>query len=101
MKTENQQPLEHYLDSVKNVESAIADPSSFETIREQIKKTQPNNCDSWFAIPKYKFVAASVAFVILINLVTIVKVSSKQRGSDSAAITSKILIDDYNINRLP
>jgi len=99
MKTKNQQSLEHYLDSVQNIENAMVDPSSFKTIMQQIKKAQPNDSGSWFTIPKYKYVAASVAFVIFVNLVAIIKVSSKQRGPDTANITSKILVDDYNINR--
>lgn len=99
MKTKNQQSLEHYLDSVQNIENAVVDPSSFETIRQQIKKAQTIDSGSWFTIPKYKFVAASVAFVIFVNLVAIIKVSSKQRGPDSANITSQILMDDYNISR--
>jgi hypothetical protein len=99
MRTKNQQSLKHYLDSVQNIENAMVDPSSFKTIMQQINKAQTNDSGSWFTIPKYKFVAASVAFVIFVNLLAIIKVSSEQRGPDSANITSKILMDDYNISR--
>ena len=101
MKAKNLQQfeLEHYIHSVENIEDIVVSPLLFETIMQNIKKNQTNTGLSWFTVPKYKYIAASVVFIVLINLVAIIKVSSEQQASKSTNTASKILADDYNISR--
>lgn len=91
--------MDSYLDSVQNIENSMVDPSTFDAIRQQITKAQNCRNESWVTIPKYKYIAVSVAFVILINLMAIIKLSSQNQGADTQSITSKMLVDDYFINR--
>ncbi len=99
MKTTHQQSMDSYLDSVQNIEDSMVDPTTFGAIKQQITKVQNYRTDSWMTIPKYKYIAASVVFVILINLMAIIKFSSEKHGPDAPNITSKMLVDEYFINR--
>ncbi len=99
MKAKNLQQLEPYIRSVENIENIVVSPSLFETIMQNIKKNQTNTDLSWFVITKYKYIVASVIFIVLINLAAIIKVSSEQQSSKSTNTVSEMLADDYNINR--
>lgn len=99
MKAKNLQQLEPYIRSVENIENIVVSPSLFETIMQNIKKNQTNTDLSWFVITKYKYIVASVIFIVLINLAAIIKVSSEQQSSKSTNTVSEMLADDYNISR--
>lgn len=97
MNTKNQQELDSFIYSVQNIENAKVDSASFDAIMLKVRKAPLNSTLS--IIPQLKLAAASVALLILINLFAIIKMTSADRKNQVTDPASKVLVEDYNINR--